>query len=181
LHGCWSAAWPRRRPLSIRTTVRFASDGELELIALIDSRLTTLGMSAQYLHPLAPPFAAGGGITMLWPFAAEERLLDPVIGSYVHGTATLDVDTGVQATTGMSFPLVTVGRRTDGWDIIPPTELPTLSLAVEGDVIESVGLRGMLTLQPVVVDTTQLVDPIGRISNRLLVIPTISAVLVNRF
>ena len=164
--------------LSFGTTLAVSESGQLELLALLDSRLTTLGASVEYLHALPEPFSAGVGLTVLWPFASETRLLLPVIGSYI--TATAESDSEVRGFAEISSSLVTVGKRSDGWDILPPTELPTISFGLGTNVAEDIGIRGLVTLQPVIVDTTQLIDPIGRISNRLLIIPTFSTVIENR-
>jgi len=166
--------------LSLGAKVPMLENGALEIVVMLDSRLTSLGTSFEYLHNLPDPFSAGGGLTILWPFASETRLLAPVFASYIIGVAKIDEP--LHASAGMSFPLVTVGRQSDGWDILPPTVLPTIALdfGTRSDTDSPFGIHGRLTLQPVIVDAESLNRPFGRISSRLLVIPTFSGLLQNR-
>ena len=74
----------------------------------------------------------------------------------------------------VSFPVVTFVRRLDGWDLIPLAELPSLSLAATFDVAVNGAFQAQLTLQPVIADTTLLSRPIGRVTDDLLILPSLS-------
>jgi len=164
--------------MSFGLTIHMDPSSELEFLVIMDSSPTSLGTSLSYTHTFSDPLAAGGGLNMLWAFDNDWRLIGPIIGSFAHVATSGRPAPNLHGEAGISFPLLTLSRRADnGWEMLPLAELPSLSLCVEGDLIEQLACQGRLTLQPVIVDTTQLNRPLGRINETLLVVPTFSAFL----
>ncbi len=163
--------------LSFSATLQLTAGNTLEFLAMVDSKPSTLGTSLTYCHRITSVLTAGGGMTVLWPFSADDRLLKPIIGSFAHGAVRGAMATNVIGEASVSFPLITIVHRYDGWDVVPLAELPTLTVAAEYRLAESAGLQERITLQPVITDTTQLVHPVGRISDELLVLPMFSTFL----
>ena len=160
--------------LSLGATARLDQSNEIEFLVIMDSSPTSLGTSISYRLSPAEPFVVGAGLTSLWAFDSDWALIGPIIGSFVHGVARGNVSPSVWGEAGTSLPLVTLARGTDGWEMIPLVELPSLSLSVESAVADQLALRGRVTLQPVIVDTTQFEHPLGRITDDLLILPTFS-------
>jgi hypothetical protein len=145
-----------------------------EVHALTDSHLTSLGLTALYFGGLSESLSAGAGLTVLWPLGENQQLLKPVLEAFAHGTAEFRIGPVASGDVGVSFPLVAVAYRIDRWDVIALAELPSLSASVDAKLEADTFFRSQLTLQPVVIDTTVLERPIGRIGENLLVLPTIS-------
>ena len=164
--------------LSIGGTLRLDAENGIELMAMVDSGPSSLGTSAQFNHRITDPLKAGIGITVLWPFSEESTLQWPILGTYAHtsGRAYLfRPQFWVEA--AVSFSLLTLANQSDGWKLLPVAELPTLSLAADVKLANHASIQPRVTFQPVIVDTTQLVDPMGRISDDLLVLPMTSIFL----
>jgi len=164
--------------MSFGVTIDVDPLNELELLAIIDSSPTSLGTSLSYRRSIADPLVVGGGFNMLWAFDNNWKLIGPIIGSFALVAAGGNPSPSLRSEAELSFPLLTLSRSADdGWEMLPLVELPSISLSVESDVIEQLAFQGRLTLQPVIVDTTQLEQPLGRINDTLLVVPTFSAFL----
>ena len=82
---------------------------------------------------------------------------------------------GIEGLIGLSFPAVTAVRRETGWEVIPLAELPSLSLGAEFGIAADGAFRTQITLQPVIIDTTLLTRPVGRLTDNLLVLPSVSS------
>ncbi len=156
--------------LSFGGTLRLDSENSIELMAMVDSGLSSLGTSAQFNHRITDPLKAGFGFTVLWPFSEELELQWPILGSYAHASARTYFYPEFWAQAAVSFPLLTLAKL-DGWKLLPLSELPTLHLAADVKLIDQASLQPRLTFQPVITDTTVLVNPIGRISDDLLILP----------
>lgn len=167
--------WGLSLSLGARATVGASSS--VEVLMLVDSAPSSLGTTLVYHRDLANPFTVGVGLNMFWRFATEETLLRTVISSFAHATASMNLLTGFVGEAGLSFPLITFARQIQGWEVLPLAELPAVHLATEWRGFPGAGLQGRVTLQPVIVDATTLVDPIGRITDNLVVLPTYSAFL----
>ncbi len=168
-------AWDLSLSLGVSATVGTSSS--VELVLVVDSLPSSLGATFLYYRDLADPFTVGAGLNVFWRFETEETLVRTVIGSFAHASARTDLFTDFVGEAGLSFPLITFARQIAGWEILPLTELPTIHLAGEWQGFASTAIQGRITLQPVIIDTTQFEDPIGRISDDLLVLPTYSAFL----
>lgn len=164
-----------RRPLdlslSLGATFAFDSDHSIDLMAIVDSAPSTLGTSAQYNRRIAAAWKAGFGATVVWAFSSDARLQWPILGTYVHASARTFLYSESWGETGVSVPLLTVANLHDEWNLLPLSELPTLTIAADARIIEQGSIQARLTLQPVLTDTTLLQDPIGRISDKLLILP----------
>jgi len=145
-----------------------------EVHALTDSHLTSLGFTALYFGRLSERLTAGAGLTVLWPLGESQKLLKPVLEAFAHSTGDFGIGPITSGIVGVTFPLVAVAYRADGWDVIALAELPSLSLGADVELETDTFLRSQLTFQPVVIDTTLLERPVGRIGEHLLVIPTVS-------
>lgn len=156
--------------LSFGGTLRLDSENSIDLMAMVDSGLSSLGTSAQFNHRITDPLEAGFGFTVLWPFSEELELQWPILGSYAHASARTYFYPEFWAEAAVSFPLLTLAKL-DGWKLLPLSELPTLHLAADVRLIDQASLQPRLTFQPVITDTTALVNPIGRISDDLLILP----------
>ena len=156
--------------LSFGGTLRLDSENSIDLMAMVDSGLSSLGTSAQFNHRITDPLEAGFGFTVLWPFSEELELQWPILGSYAHAAARTYFYPEFWAEAAVSFPLLTLAKS-DGWKLLPLSELPTLHLAADVQLIDQASLQPRLTFQPVITDTTVLVNPIGRISDDLLILP----------
>jgi len=148
-----------------------------EIHALTDSHLTSLGFTALYFGQVTDRFEAGIGLTILWPLGEGQVLLRPLLEAFAHGEAEYGIGPIVRGQIGFSFPLIAVAHRLEGWDVIALADLPSLSLGADMDLVDDTVFRSALTFQPVVTDTTQLERPIGRISENLLILPTVSSYL----
>ncbi|MDD4904233.1 MAG: hypothetical protein PHX77_07030, partial [Candidatus Bipolaricaulis sp.] len=73
---------------------------------------------------------------------------------------------------GISLPVVTIAHSGTAWRIMPLASLPALAAGLTLVPTSSAELEARLTLQPVIVDTTAFDDPIGRLTDDLLVLPT---------
>ena len=157
--------------LSFGATLRLDSENSIELMAMIDSGLSSLGTSAQFNHQITNPLKAGLGFTVLWPFSEELELRWPILGTYAHASGRVAFYPAFWAETAVSFQLLTLANQLDGWKLLPLSELPTLSLAAGIRLADQAILQPRFTFQPVITDTTVLVNPIGRISDDLLILP----------
>ena len=160
--------------LSFGVITRLDQSNEIEFLVIMDSSPTSLGTSISYCLSPAEPFVVGAGLTSLWAFDSDWKLVGPVIGSFVHAAASGNISPDLHGAAGTSFPLVTLAPGTDGWEMLPLVELPSLFLSAEGAVADQLALQGRVTLQPVIVDTTQFEQPLGRITDDLLILPTFS-------
>ena len=164
--------------MSFGVTIDVDQSNGLEFLVIMDSSPTSLGTSLSYHRIVTDPLVVGGGFTMLWAFDNNWKLIGPIIGSFAHVAARGNPSPSLRSEAGISFPLLTLSRSADDdWEMLPLVELPSLSLSVESDAIEQLAFQGRLTLQPVIVDTTQLKQPLGRINDALLVVPTFSTFL----
>jgi hypothetical protein len=161
--------------MSFGIAIDVGARSSIELVAVVDSILSSLGATFAYYRYLSEPFTVGAGLNMFWTFETAETLRRTVIGSFAHASARTGLFTGFTGEAGFTFPLVAFARRITEWEILPLAELPSLHLAGEWAWFTSGAIEGRLTLQPVIVDTTQFRDPIGRISDDLLILPTYSA------
>ncbi len=157
--------------LSFDATIRLDSENSIDLMAMVDSGLSNLGTSAQFNHRITDPLKAGFGFTVLWPLPEEFKLQWPILGAYAHAAARMYFYPEFWAETAVSFPLLTLANQLDGWKLLPLSELPTLYLAADVKLADEASLQPRVTFQPVITDTTMLVDPIGRISDDLLILP----------
>ena len=163
--------------LSIGMGLILDESHRFEIHALTDSHLTSLGFTALYFGRAAERFEAGIGLTILWPLGEGQVLLRPLLEAFAHGDAEYDIGPVARGQIGFSFPLIAVAHRLEGWNVIALAELPSLSLGVDVDLVEDTVFRSALTFQPVVTDTTLLERPVGRISDNLLILPTVSGYL----
>lgn len=163
--------------LSIGVGLTLDEANRFELHALTDSHLTSLGFTAQYFGRVSDRMNAGAGLTILWPLGEGQQLLRPLLEAFAHGESEYQLGPILRGSIGFAFPLVAAAYRLDAWDVIALADLPSLTLAGDVDLESDTFFRGKLTLQPVVTDTTLLERPMGRISDRLLVLPTVSGYL----
>ncbi|MGB2983801.1 MAG: hypothetical protein WBC63_08095 [Candidatus Bipolaricaulia bacterium] len=145
-----------------------------EVHALTDSHLTSFGLTALYNGRIADRMTGGVGLTVLWPFDEAQRLLKPLLEAFAHAEATTPLGPIFRGELAVSFPLLTIAERMEGWAFIPLAELPSLAVAGEFNFADDAVFQGQFTLQPVITDTTQLERPIGRLSDNLLVLPLVS-------
>ena len=163
--------------LSMGLGIKFDTSNRIEIHALSDSRLTSFGATVLYHGRLTEQLTAGLGATALWPLGGEGRLLQPLqplVEAFAHATFEHSIGSAVEGQVALSFPVATFARRSDQWDLIPLAELPSISFAAVLDVAPDGALRGQITFQPVIVDTTQLERPIGRLTDNLLILPSLS-------
>jgi hypothetical protein len=161
--------------LSLGVTIALDAANSVEFTAIMDSGPTALGTTATYRGELTDHVSLGGGITALWPIADGARLRTPLFESFAHASAHDDVGAGLSAEVSASLPFLTVAKRTDRWAIFPLADLPSVGLAADVRLSENGSLKLQLTLQPVIADTTALIDPFGRVTDDLLVLPMLSA------
>ncbi len=148
-----------------------------EAHVLTDSQLTSLGLTVLYQGSISDRFTAGAGLTILWPFDEQQRLLRPLIEGFGQAVTRYPIGPILRGELSVVFPVLTAAYRTDGWRLIPLAELPSLSAAAEVDFADDAAFQTELTLQPVITDTTLLERPIGRMSDHLLVLPLFSGML----
>jgi len=162
--------------LSISAGVRFDVGGSssFELSAVVDSILSSLGATFSYAQALTEPFTIGAGLNILWRFETEDTLVQTVTGSFAHLAARQPLLADLTGEAGLSLPLVSFARGGEGWKILPLAELPAVHLAGEWNGWPASVIQGRITMQPVILDTTVFENPIGRINDSLLVIPTYS-------
>jgi hypothetical protein len=163
--------------LSLGLGLTLDTSNRFEFHAVTDSRLTSLGMTGLYHGRLTDRFSAGAGVTILWPLGEGQTLLRPLLEAFGHATAEYLLGPIFRGEFSLAFPLITAAYRLDEWRIIPLAELPSLSASGEVDLAEDAAFQAQLTLQPVIVDTTLLQRPIGRVGDTLLVLPSISGLL----
>jgi hypothetical protein len=163
--------------LSLGATAVVGTSSSVEITLVVDSIPSSLGVTFLYLRDVSSPFTVGAGLNMFWRFESETTLVRSVIGSFAHASARTSLLTDLTGEVGVSFPLITFARKINGWEILPLAELPAVHLITEWQGLPGAGVQGRVTLQPVVIDTTSLDDPVGRISDDLLVLPTYSVFL----
>jgi hypothetical protein len=163
--------------LSLGASATVGTSSSVELVLVVDSAPSSLGATFSYYRDLTDPFTVGAGLNMFWRFETGETLVPTVISGFAHTSARTDLFADFAGEAGLSFPLITFAREIADWEILPLAELPTLHLAGEWQVFANAAIQGRVTLQPVIIDTTQFEDPIGRIGKNLLVLPTYSAFL----
>ena len=165
--------------LSLGATLRLDSENSIDLMVMVDSRPSSLGTSAQFNHRITDPLKAGFGFTVLWPFSEELKLQWPILGTFAHAATGTYLYPEFWAEASVSFPLLTLANQLDGWELLPLSELPTLYLAADIKLADKTSLQPRVTFQPVIADTTVLRNPIGRISDDLLILPMGSIFLRN--
>ncbi len=163
--------------LSLGAGATVGPSSYVEVVALVDSAPSSLGVTLSCSRDLTNPFTVGAGLNMFWQFETEETLVRTVIGGYAHASARTALFADFTGEAGLSFPLITFARQIGGWEILPLAELPAIHLYGEWHAFATAAVQGRLTLQPVIIDTTQFEDPIGRITDDLLVLPTYSVFL----
>ena len=163
--------------LSIGAGILVGASSHVEVTVFVDSAPSSLGASFTYTLDLSDPFTVGGGLNMFWAFETEETLVRAVFGSFGQASARAELFTDFIGEAGLSLPLITFIRQIRGWEILPLAELPAVHVAGEWRGIDRGGFQGRMTLQPVIVDTTQFDNPIGRVSDELLILPTYSGFL----
>ena len=157
--------------LSFGARLQLDSESSIDLMAMVDSGVTSLGTSAQFNQRITDSLKAGLGATVLWPFSEAFELQWPILGTYAHASARTYFYPELWADASASFPLLTLANQPDGWKLLPLSELPALQLAASVRLASAASLQLQLTCQPVITDTTALVNPIGRISDDLLILP----------
>jgi hypothetical protein len=163
--------------VSIGVVVDVTSQDSLDILAIIDSQPTTLGLSVRYKHAITDPFVLGGGLNIFWAFNEDETFVRTLIGSFVHGQVRRVLFDPIAGELGTSLPLLTLARSEDGWTFLPLTELPSVHITAEWLINPEAAWQGRVTLQPVITDASQFVDPIGQVTNNLLILPTYSTFL----
>ncbi len=165
--------------LSVSLGVALSLDprNRLDLMALLDSRPSSLGASAQLNHSATETLGIGAGLSVFWPTTEELRPGRPLLGTYVHATNQVRASPHLEIEVGGSFQLLTVARLDDGWRWLPLVELPTFSVAASVQVADQVTVQPRMTVQPILTDTTVLEHPIGRIGDHLILLPTASVFL----
>ncbi|MFC2095700.1 hypothetical protein ACFLSW_04605 [Candidatus Bipolaricaulota bacterium] len=156
--------------LSVGVGLELDSENSIEIMAMVDSSVTSLGTSTQFNHRITDPLTAGFGFTVLWPFSEDEKLQWPILGTFAHATARTYFYPEFWAESAISFPLLTLANDEDGWELLPLSELPTVYLAADVRLVTNASLQPRITFQPVITDTTILANPIGRISDDLLIL-----------
>lgn len=163
--------------LSVSGIAVLGASDSVECTVVVDSGPTTLGTIAEYRHDVTARFSAGVGMTILWPFSQDEKLLAPIIESFAHAAIHGTIVGPLSGELGLSFPAVTIANPGDGWKVVPFSSLPALSTSLTVAPISSAEFEAHLTLQPVLVDTATFTDPIGRLTDNLLLLPTVSGYL----
>ena len=167
--------------LSLGTTLRLDSENSIDLMVMVDSRPSSLGTSAQFNHRITDQLMAGFGFSVLWPFSEEFELQWPILGTFAHAVTRTYFYPEFWTEASVSFPLLTLANHLDGWKLLPLSELPTLYLAASIQLAAQASLPPRITFQPVITDTTVLRNPIGRISDDLLILPMGSIFLHLRY
>lgn len=157
--------------LSFGATLELDSENSIDLLVMVDSGPSNIGTSAQFNHRITDPLKAGFGFSVLWPFSEEFGLEWPILGTYAHALARTNFRPEFGAEASISFPLLTLANQLDGWKLLPLFELPTLHFAADIQLSNQASLQPRVTFQPVITDTTMLENPIGRISDDLLILP----------
>lgn len=167
-HRAWDLS------LSLGVTVFLSASDALELTAIIDSGPTALGTTVTYHRTITETVTLGVGATALWPIADEAVVEVPLFESFARACVSGRFVPGVSVDAAATLPFLTIAKAGTQWSIIPLAELP--SLALGGDVLLSAhgSLMTKVTLQPVITDTTILVEPFGRVTNDLLILPMFS-------
>jgi len=163
--------------LSFSADIHLDARNSIEVLALVDSRLTSFGTDTQFSYQITDHMIAGAGMTVLWQFSPEQKLLWPITSAYAHAAAREWMFPELWVEAGLSFPLLTLARTEQRWDLLPMAELPALRLSADASLVDSFALQFRMTLQPVITSTALLQNPIGRISDELLVLPMGSAFL----
>jgi hypothetical protein len=161
--------------MSLGVTVALDAANSVEFTGIMDSVPTAFGATVTYRGELTDHVSLGGGLTALWPVADGARLRSPLFESFAHASAHDDVGAGFSAEVSASLPFLTVAKRTDRWAIFPLAELPSIGLAADIQLNERGSLELRLTLQPVITDTAALIDPFGRLTDDVLILPMLSA------
>jgi len=156
--------------LSIGGTLRLDAENSIELLAMIDSGPTSIGTSAQFDHRVTDRLTSGFGFTVLWPFSEGLGLQWPILGTYAHASGRTYFYPELWAEADVSFPLLTLANQAEHWELLPVAELPSIYVAADVRLAEQASLQPRITFQPVITDTTLLNDPLGRISDNLLVL-----------
>lgn len=157
--------------LSFCATLRLDLENSIDLLAMVDSKPSSLGTSVQFNHQVTDPTNAGLGFTILWPFSGELMLQWPILGTYAHASVRTYFYPEFWGEAAISFSLLTLVNHLDRWRLLPLSELPTIYLAADIQLVDQVSLQPRGTFQPVITDTTVLENPIGRISDDLLILP----------
>jgi hypothetical protein len=163
--------------LSLSFGIRFniAAGSSIGLLAMVDSKPTTLGTTVEYDVRVSDSVEMGAGLTVLWPFDNAERLLKPLVETFAQAVVGGDLFPHVRGEAAISFPILTLAEMGSGWQLIPLAQLPSLAISAEADIGTYATLASRLTLQPVITNTTLLTEPIGRISDNCLILPMGSA------
>ena len=165
-HRTWDAVF------SLSAVADLNGRGNLEMMVITDSGLTGLGTGVTYRRSLTDPFSVGAGMLVLWQF--EEKLLHPIIGTFAVAGVGDELRSGLAGRAELSFPLLTLARQFGGWEILPLAELPTIILHGNLDLGNRGGVEARITLQPVIVDTSMMTNPMGVITDDLVIVPTLS-------
>ncbi|MCX6092968.1 MAG: hypothetical protein NTX23_08915 [Candidatus Bipolaricaulota bacterium] len=161
--------------LSLGIAVTFGSLDSLEFSAITDSGLTALGTTVTYHRDVTDHVGLGAGVTVLWPITGDEKLQTPLFESFARANLHDSITSGLSGEVSASLPFLTVAKTVERWSIVPLAELPSVALAGDIYLATHGSLKLELTLQPVITDTTLLVEPFGRVTDDLLILPMLSA------
>ena len=168
-------AWGLSLSFGVNATVGDAST--VDMMVIVDSGPSSLGLTVRYCRRLTEPFVAGAGLSLFWAFETEDRPIQALFGVFAHAAVHGDIFNDLRGEAGTSLPLITLAHQPTGWDILPLAELPSIHVAGEWTIAEHGAVEARATFQPVIVDTSLFDRPIGRLTDELLVLPTYSAFL----
>jgi hypothetical protein len=167
-HRAWDLS------LSLGATVTLGAKDSLDLIAIIDSGPTALGTTVTYCYGVTERMRLGVGLTVLWPVTADAVAAAPMFESFARASVQDEIGAGLTARLATTLPFLTVAKTQDRWSLLPLADLPSVTLGGDIRLAPTGSLVGEMTLQPVITDTTALIDPLGRVTDELLVLPMFS-------
>ncbi len=167
-HRAWDLS------LSLGATITLGTQDSLDVTAIIDSGPTALGTTVTYCYDVTEQMKLGVGLTALWPVTADAVSAAPMFESFARASVQDQIGAGLTARLATTLPFLTVARAADRWSVLPLADLPSVALGGDIRLAPTGSLVGEMTLQPVITDTTTLIDPLGRVTDELLVLPMFS-------
>lgn len=152
---------------------RVAEGSLLEVSLASDAELRTPSATVLFRQALEEPFRLGVGTAVHW-FPGRENY-GPVVAVLMSAGVETPGGSAVTAGAETYFSPLTFSLDSGGWSAsLVAGLIPAFSVYGEIEAADHARAGARLTLQPLMLDTTQFARPVGRITDHLLLVPTFS-------
>jgi len=163
---------------STSLALNVSPEDQVVIVLSSDVHLASPSITARYCRTIAGQFTAGGGLTVtLFP---QSDGVGPRIDLFASGSA-FHAATRLRTEAEAILPILFIWHDAAGWTTQAALALPSLTLSGAARLADQAWVGGRLSLRPMLMDTTVLENPVGRITSNLLLLPGFSGFLIYDF